>query len=148
MLTYRQATIEDIDQLVYLSICLTDESGYNGLFIDIEDIKETLVSFIKDSNVFTQIADLDGLLIGFIVGTYSKLAFSKELQAHETLWYVSKEFRKTDIGLCLYVLFEQWAKDLNVRVIHTASPYGSKLGKAYEKQGYKMFEELYIKVLP
>lgn len=150
MLTYREATVEDINALVFLSISLTDESQYNGLFIDIEDIKETLRHFITSpiSTTVTYVAESDAGILGFIVGTASKLPFSKEWQASETLWYVYPEFRNTDIGKQLYKLFTDWAiNNIDAKVIHTASPYGSKLGKAYEKEGYKMFEELYIKVL-
>lgn len=147
MLQYRQATIEDIDQLIGLSICLIDESQYSGLWIDIEDIQETLHNFLTSPNAITYVAELDDLLIGFIVGTYSKLPFNKDLQASETLWYLHQEFRNTKIGWSLYELFLNWAKEKQVKVIHTASPNGSNLGKAYEKQGYTMFEEFYIKVL-
>lgn len=147
MLLYRQADLDDIEQLIPLSIALIKESLYKDLPIVEEAIYDTLYRYVMSPNAIFLVACLEERIIGYIVGTTSIIPFNNLRQASETLWYVLPEFRQTNTGLCLYTGFEQWAIDQDTKVIHTASPNGSNLGKAYEKQGYTMFEEFYIKVL-
>lgn len=147
MLLYRKATIDDIVPLIPLMEDFIKESEYKDLPIDVEAIYDTLYGFVHNDNAIVFLALLQENIIGVIVGTTSILPFNRLRQSSETIWYVKPEFRNTHTGLCLYTEFYQWALDLNSVVIHTASPYGSKLNKIYEKNGYNMFEELYIKVL-
>lgn len=147
MLQYRHALYSDIEDLIPLMVSFIKESMYKDLSIDNESIQYTLWNFMDNPNVFFKVVTKEDKIIGCLVGTKGKLPFSLLNQASETIWYVNPLYRKTCIGLGLYTEFYQWALDNDCKVIHTASPYGSNLGKAYEKQGYKMFEELYIKVL-
>lgn len=140
---------EDIDGLVPLMELFIKESMYRDLETDKEDIYNTLLYFLNDTNTFFSMCKVEDKYVGCIVGRCAKLPFSKQWQASELIWYVLPEFRGTVIGWSLYNDFYDWATvKRHIKVIHTASPYGSKLGKAYEKEGYKLFEELYIKVIP
>lgn len=66
--------------------------------------------------------------------------------AVETYWYVMPEHR--GVGIQLMEHFEQWAKDNGcdaVAFVHLSDSMPEILQKVYEKRGYKLIEQHFLK---
>jgi len=118
-----------------------------------EAILDTIDSYIRKMNdnkdttvIVAHTEDME--IVGLIVGTASRMPFNYQLQASETIWYVSKEHRKSYVGVYLYKAFEHWAINIiKAELIHAGAPKESSLGKIFKKEGYSLFEEVYFKEL-
>jgi hypothetical protein len=154
MLQYsiKVANIGDKESILPLMLNFKEEGYYSLLETDkeaiLDTIEDTLLRDKKRTIVLLAVDDSSSTPIGIIVGSSSRLPFNRDLQAIETIWYVLPEYRKLTVGLELYEAFIYWATNIvQAKVIHTASPKGSNLHKVYKKQGYKLLEEVYLKVL-
>lgn len=66
--------------------------------------------------------------------------------AVETYWFVSPDYRGA--GLMLLAFFEKWAKENNcdaVAMVHLLDSMPTKLKKLYERRGYVLIENHYLK---
>jgi len=77
-------------------------------------------------------------------------AFSGELHASESFWFVAPEHRNSSVGLKLFNAFEAEAKERKCKaivMIHLAGLNAEVLEKLYLRKGYTPAENIYRKVL-
>jgi GNAT superfamily N-acetyltransferase len=67
--------------------------------------------------------------------------------ATETAWWVEPDKRGSGLGLQLLQAFEYWAKEKAGAAMISMSSLDDKVGEMYTKQGYKLYERAYMKVL-
>lgn len=140
----RKATIEDKDIIISMAIQFANESPYSG-FVSLNKI-EGLVDSILTSSVTTAAIFLDSDNRGMLVGCYSPHLFLEGNIATELAWWVSPEYRKSNVGTELLKAFEQWAKEENCEYI-TMISLDDSVGNIYENNGYSLQERAYWKVL-
>ena len=91
-----------------------------------------------------------GVPVGLMAGSLSSTGAVGNKIAHEILWYVTEDFRKSKVGVTLKKMFEKWAKDSkasHVSLATYANDLGQGLGEYFKKQGYVPVEIIYAKEL-
>lgn len=92
----------------------------------------------------------DGELSGAIGYAFVADGFSGRPVVMENFWYVRKEFRSTQAGLNLFFGFENAGRVRDVKkyvIVHLANLGADKLQAFYEKRGYKLTEQTFVKVV-
>ena len=89
---------------------------------------------------------VDGKVVGLIAGMKVNNLTNGKIGLQELIWYVDKPYRSRGMKLLKY--FEEAAKVMGAAHIVMALMCNSKaekLGRLYERQGYKPFEIQYMK---
>lgn len=147
MLDIRDATVDDLVEFSVLVKKFTREAKYptkvNSKFI-IDNFTPT----INNPNYFFKVADDDGEVVGFLVGTISTNLFSPDVVGSELGWFILPEFRDGRTGLKMQRMFEDWCKEKNAKLIAMADidPLQS-LDKFYTRKGFILMEKTYVKEL-
>lgn len=84
---------------------------------------------------------------GFLAGMVTPFPFSTDFLATELAWWVEPEARQEGLGTKLLEAFEYWAREKAGCRLISMSSLDDKVGEMYEKQGYKLYERAYMKVL-
>ena len=103
------------------------------------------------SGGYIGVVEKDGAIIGFLVGAEAVARpWSTDPCAVELLLVVAPEHRKGRAALLLMDDFEAWAKGRGVTAITFTAHHGlegERVGRLYERRGYKPVETIYIKRL-
>ena len=144
MIDIRWAQVSDIDNAIELMQEFQDESlGEYGLEIKVEQAKELLKKYVDTSLV----AIRDNKIVGVIAGTITDYPLGGKI-FQEIVWYVSKKHRVC--GLLLFRELEEYCKKIGVShivMVHMANLKSQKLGKFYQRIGFKPLEIQYIKTV-
>lgn len=136
------ASIADFD-LVFSMAMKFAQSTDLGKYAD-EDkitalIKEVLSS-PQDQKIVILFED-KGMVAGikqpFLLGTVDI--------ATELCWWVDPDHRGKKIGKELAGAFEYWATNIAKAKLIALACYDDEVGKAYEKNGYRLYERAYLK---
>lgn len=137
------AAIEDVDTIAKMAMNFMDVTDYKDLS-DEETIRNLIISIVSGDPYEKIIIFSD---TGFIVGAATSFLFGKHRLASEIAWWVEPEARGTGEGLTLLKAFEYWAKNVaNCKLISMAS-LDKTVEKYYKKNGYKLYERAYMKVI-
>jgi GNAT superfamily N-acetyltransferase len=135
----RKATVEDGEVLIRLLCNFAAQSPYTNL-VDYYRIGQLAGAFIMDDDKLALLCGDKGMLLAmtmpFIWGT--------KPTATEMAWWVEPDHRKSGIGKALIHSFQEWAKDKGCAAI-TLTGLDSSVSKMYDKLGYKLCEQTYIK---
>lgn len=104
---------------------------------------DQMTAVCKDISFFLVV---DGKVVGLIAGFLVHNLTNDKLALQEVIWYVYKEYRSK--GRILLKYFEEAAKAKGAKQIVMALMMNSKaekLGRFYEREGYKPFEIQYMK---
>lgn len=138
------ATIEDIGEIISMSMKFIDTTGYKEYSSE-EEISTLIIKLITGN-------PLEGIIVlepgkGFIAGMSTQFPFGPHSLATEIAWWVNPEDRKSGLGLQLLKAFEYWAKEKAGCTMISMVGLDEGLDKLYTKQGYKLYEHAYMKVL-
>lgn len=144
MTNIRKSTIEDIDTLMPMIHKFISYSPYTPLV-------NTNVLYSLVSNILTSIDNSLVILMeedhkGFIAGYMTRFIYGSSLQASELAWWVEEDYRNTNLGTDLLSAFEVWAKENNADIVCMSS-LNDKLDNFYMRNGYKLFERTFMKVI-
>lgn len=87
-----------------------------------------------------------GVLLGAKVDAHP--VFRKTGITVEQLWWVDPQYRGSKHSFKLIDAFVEWSRQMGVKrcvMSHFVDPIGAKLSKAYEKSGFKLLEQSYVK---
>lgn len=140
----RIAVLEDLEEIKEMSINFLAESGY-GEYSNEETIENLIRSVLTGKQDEMIILLEPGA--GFIAGMSSAFSFGPHLLASEIAWWVNEDKRKSGVGVELINAFEYWAKNIAGCTMITLTSLDDKVGKIYEKKGYKLYERAYMKEL-
>jgi GNAT superfamily N-acetyltransferase len=146
---YRVATEKDALDVVFLTKRFVRESGNMStlgfdqgkvfdLFLDIVEREDFLV-LVKEHE-----EEIVGMFVAFVVPCF----FSEKVQAVELAWYTDKEHRGPRDNLKVIKMYEEWAKErgaVMVNLINLDQLNGEKVGRFYNKNGYKIVENTFVK---
>lgn len=138
----RIATIQDKEAIMEMAIKFLETTDYKDIYT-YEDTDEE-ITFLLNSHRSQAVTFItEG---GMILGRVCKIPFGPHLMATEVGWWVEPELRKNGIGQQLLDHYEMWARIAGCKYATMVS-LDDQLGKFYEKNGYKLFERAYFKVL-
>jgi len=138
------ATIEDIKEIADMSMKFMATTGYSD-FSDREHIEAFIEAMVTGPQNERIILIEPG--IGFIAGMSSVHPFGPTRLATEVAWWVEPEARETGAGKMLLEAFEFWAKEKAGCQLISMVGLDESLDKFYTKNGYKLYERAYMKVL-
>lgn len=117
-----------------------------GLSVN-EDVLDYVIETQKGSSFLMVI---DGKVQGFLSGELVKSFCVPGLSWSETVWFVSKPYRRSRESV---MLFETAMRELKARGVktmmtaHLFTELGEKMGRYYKRKGFKPLEVHYIKKL-
>jgi|SwirhisoilCB1_FD_contig_61_1230484_length_13407_multi_3_in_0_out_0_8 hypothetical protein len=138
------ATTEDIPEITNMAMDFLEVSGYADL-----GNEKTITKLITDVVTSSQTEKIILLKpdIGFIAGIATPFLFGDCLLATEIAWWVNPDSRGSGEGLKLLGAFEYWAKHVAECKLISMSSLDKEIEKYYKKNGYKLYERAYMKVL-
>lgn len=142
----RQATIEDLEDLVDISVKFYQFSEYS-FKLDREVVRSTVSKYLEKDNLdaIVFVLTFKDKIVGVISGMAVDSILSKDRMAVEQTWWVDEEHRGK-YSLYLLDLLEQWAKAVGCKSLSmTSLEKNSAVSKIYEKKNYKLTELTYFK---
>lgn len=138
------ATTEDVTEILEMSMKFMDGVGYKK-YSDEQNIHNLIQSIVTGRQDQMIILLKPG--VGFIAGQVTPFVFGPHYIASEIAWWINEEHRKDGAGAELLEAFEYWAKNVAGCTMITLTSLDNKVGKVYEKKGYKLYERAYMKEL-
>lgn len=138
------ADLEDLPEIVDMSMKFLNTTGYKP-HVDKEIVRDLVSSLIVGLKTEKIIIFESG--VGFLAGCVTPFLFGPHLLATEIGWWVEPEARGKGAGKEFLAAFEYWAKEKAGCTLISMVSLDDEIGKAYEKQGYKLYERAYMKEL-
>ena len=132
---------EDVTAMVMKFIASTDYADFAG-----EEQLNSLITNYLENPSNTQVCILEPGK-GMLAGMVTPFLFGPYLLATEIAWWVDPDQRGSGLGIQLLQAFEYWAKEKAGCHMISMSSLDDKVGEMYQKQGYKLYEGAYMKVL-
>lgn len=136
------ATIEDKALVLEMAIKFIEQTEYKEHYTK-EKLEALVTDFILDP---TKLLLLYGE-VGFIAGIIVPFIFGDKRLASELAWWVTPDQRGKEAGGELLLAFEYWAKNVAKCDLISMGSLDDRVGKYYEKNGYKLLERAYLKEL-
>lgn len=141
----REATEEDIFDVLILAKEFSKEAPITHTW-DKNKTEEFLNSALLNDNMVLFVLEVDGEIVGSILGFVIEVYMSHKVQATELAWFITKEYRGKPSSIRLVKAFERWAIDKGANQIGMGDIEGiSNLEHLYTRMGYKKAESVYIK---
>lgn len=143
----RPATVNDLPEIVRMgSRSLMDGPYKEKIKDDPQTAAELVVQVIEDQKGKVFVAEENGKLIGILGLVIFPNYYTREMTAHELIWYVLPEYRRSFTAAALFRRAEAEARNAGcVKMVFTAPT--QEVAKAYEALGYKALEVAYYKDL-
>lgn len=138
------ATLEDVSDIADMGMKFVESTGYIK-YADRATIENLIIAVINgEKNERIILFEPD---VGFLAACVTPFLFGPHILATEMAWWVNPDHRGKQIGSEFLKAFEYWAKEKAGASMVSMSCLDDKLCKFYEKQGYKLYERAYMKVL-
>lgn len=128
----RQATYEDIDNMVELGRKVYTESRFTYLEYDINKLKQGLENLImlheKGSHLCLLAENTQGAIIGGFVGGLEEYFFTSDKSANSILIWVDPQYRGSSAALKFIDVFKQWAIKKGAKEINIVVSSGVRIG--------------------
>lgn len=142
----RTATPSDIERIVELGAESLMQGPYKDEVKNPDQWRKTALGVVLNADGCILVAEEDGKvqgLLGFMVYPHY---FTGLKSAIELMWYVSPDYRKSMMGICLARAAMRLAKSMGAVNMQMTAPT-AEVGKAYEAMGFKPLETAYQKAL-
>lgn len=147
MLPFRLATLQDIPVLVKLCEEAHKESPHRLRF-DKEQVEASIFQVIQTGVIICYI--VNGQVVGMIGGITTLTTMSLEKIGAELLWFIHPDYRKSREPLKLITAFEYWCWSKGCAAVTLSNMVNDsyeRVGKVYERKGYRLVEQSYMKSL-
>lgn len=143
----REATLDDVPQLVEMSRQFRAQSLYRTTFVDNpEQLAATITGLITGPSSVMLVLTAEDRLIGMIGLLLHPHLFDAVMTAGELVWWVEPEARGSGAGVELLRAAEAWAVEKGAARIQMVAP-SVRVGEFYEREGYTFIEMNYQKTL-
>ena len=141
----REATEEDIFDVLILAKEFSKEAPSTHTW-DKNKTETFLNSALLNDNMVLFVLEVDGEIVGSILGFVIEVYMSHKVQSTELAWFITKEYRGKPSSIRLVKAFEKWSIDKGANQIGMGDIEGiSNLEHLYTRMGYKKAESVYIK---
>ena len=146
----RPATADDIPDIATLGERFHEQAGWGDIFpYSVDDCAASLTQFMGLPNFICLVADMGGI-VGMTAGITCPVYFNHaHLSGEELFWWVSDEAPQMT-GIRLLQALENEAKARGCaswQMKSIARLNGDRMGKLYERRGYRASEHSFIKRL-
>lgn len=146
----RPATPDDLPEIARLGREFFNQAGWaDVLEYDEADCEASLWAFMDTGLLIILVAD-EGGIVGMSAGVVSPVYFKRDhLSGEELFWWVSDKAPQST-GLKLLVALENAARERGCKTWQMKSLArlnGDRMGKLYERRGYRASENSFIKRL-
>lgn len=127
---------------------LDDLPNYAGVEYDIEHSRNMLNLYINTPGLGCFFEADGDVLCGFIMGMVAPQWFTPTLEFSEIMFWVRKEYRKSNLAVRLLVTMEEWAIHKGAKKIFMAAASGYKteaVMRFYNRRGYRNFSQIACK---
>lgn len=143
----REAKPEDIDAILELGLeC--HEQAFTEYPVDIPESRRTISQFVLSPGKFAMVKEVDGEVLGVLLGFISPVWFSKAKESSDLLFYVRNDPRSVGAGTLLLKRFIRWSQDKGASGMALAVSFGGPksqdTGKIYRKQGFSQVGGLHV----
>ena len=148
----REATLEDVDQVVRLAQRFHMTAIYGRLFrLALERLRAVVELLVTREDALLLVDERDGDLVGMIAVSITDSLFSEDRVAEEIAWFVDPAWRSTTIGPRLFLQKERWLADKGLSWATMFAPAEvegtADLARFYTNNGYQVLETRFIKRL-
>lgn len=141
MIEYRDITLQDIPELVAMTLRFLDGSPtYRHIPRDEDKICMMFENAVYSPDVFCRLAFSDDKLIGGMIGAAFEYYFSRERMAGDIAIFIEPEFRNSRIAVKLVDSFGKWATSVGCREVTigaTTQSHGSGYERLLNRLGYE-----------
>ena len=144
----RHANTTDIVDLTRMAEAFFKSSPYSNLGYDETKVINAFTLALQSPAFIVLIAEEENKTVGLVAGFISSSFFNDSLIAAELVWWVDREARHKGVGQALHTSFEEWAKNMNCKIVTMIALEDNTLelvDKMYNKLGYRPAERSYIK---
>ena len=138
------ATVEDVPRLLPLAYEFNAESGRNLVIDDASWCGFWTEMIARDLGcAFYAAEHRDGDPVGLIMAVTMPSHIDQKLEVTETLWFLSKSYRKARTGMELLVALERFAEVASakrVNITHLANSTGERMRRVFVRRGYTAAE--------
>ena len=144
----REATIDDIPDLIRMGIVMCQESPtFSRYKPDYKRQYAMFLDFITDDDGLVLIAeDATAMFVGHV----DQMLWFEDVVASEELLFVMPEQRKTARGVRMVEMFEAWAREKGANEVHVGimvKHHVAETTRFYERLGYEYRGTLFEKRL-
>lgn len=134
----RQATKEDIGEILSILQTTVNETSFKDLTINPDKAIDYLEEFI-DNNQYMAAVEKDGKLIGGMIGTIESPWYSDDLIGYDLGLFILPEYRHGLIATKLILYFIEWCKKNNVKQIRPGISTGIfQVSRLYQNLGFEV----------
>ena len=146
----RPAELSDIPQIARLGELFHAQAGWSDVFsYSVEDCEASLAHFMAQESFICLVAD-EGEIVGMAAGAFSPVYFNLSHKSGEELfWWVSDNAPQMT-GIRLLNALENAARERGCeswQMKSIALLNGDRMGKLYERMGYRASEHTFVKRL-
>jgi GNAT superfamily N-acetyltransferase len=141
--------LDTLPQIIPIGEAFAKEANYPGGW-SWPDFARMWVSLLNGGLGKIFVSTDGGQLGGALGAVFTPDPYSGQMTAVEQFWYVLPEHRKTRAGMELFQAFQVEAKKRQARkivMVHLASLTPESLQKFYEKEGFRLAEQTFWKIL-
>lgn len=136
----REATPSDIDKIFNLALEF-HEKAETVFPVDRVATRRTISMFVHSQKYFAWIKEVDGDVLGVLLGGTAPVWFSTVKEASDLIFYVKSDPRAIGAGKFLLKKFLKWGKEKDVAGFSMAVTFGgntiTNTGKIFRKLGFK-----------
>jgi GNAT superfamily N-acetyltransferase len=141
----RRPGYDDIKQITDLISEFFKQDG-----VDFKFNRKQCEQFVRTSvdDKISFVADKDKKIIGIIAGQVMVPPGSDDKVFHELVWFVLPEYRRYSIKLFNSIIQFCRINDIKYMIFnHITNSVGEKVERFYQKKGFKLLEQHYIKTI-
>ncbi len=147
----RRATEADMPALVAMGQNFFAATGFADIVpFDDESFRVTVKHLLSGDSVCL-VAESDGAVVGAVGALAYPFYFNREHKTgQEIFWWLEPEHRCGRTGMQMFAALETWARDVGCKsfsMIALDAVDAEKVGKIYQRCGYRASEHSYIKEL-
>lgn len=140
----RWAATGDIQAMVAHAERMHRESNYSSLSFSTEKMTDTVLNAI--TNGFAMVAEIDGVVVGGMLGGLTCPCFSDDVQGFEYGIYLDRSHRSGLIAAKLISAFTTWCIDRGAKQIRVGNSTGHDgVSRLYERLGYRSSGQLFFR---
>ena len=150
MCKLRKANVEDWAEIATLLMDMQEESDYYSQFECDTTYFFNVMEYIEDGGHFAMVAEIDGKIVGVMLGVVQTIPFVLAMCASEIVVYVRPENRGGSAAFKLVKSFEDFAIYSGAEVIFVgvgSDEISEKAGTMYERLEYSHKGTSYMKRL-
>lgn len=141
----RFATVDDIGKIINLGREIHDESTFSGMDYSGDIVRQTLTNLINERQFVVIAEDLDGAVIGAMIGYASMSWFGKDYVANDLSLAVRGDRRGGFIAYNLVKHFVKWARLAGAKQIRPSVATGNRNADSlYERLGFERCGSTYL----